>query len=738
MQKLARVAFATLVSTTILSCGGGGTDTIAPPPPVLTTLNLSFPQTTIFVGQTANASVDGLDQNGKPIATGTVTWSTGSTAIATVNANGAVTGVAPGQTQLTASAGGKQAQTTFTVAPVPVASVTVAPTTASLGVGDTQQLTATTFDASNNNLGRPVTWSSGDPSRATVSAAGLVTAVAQGVAIVTATSEGKSGSAQITVTPAQSTCNSGNALQLSVGTIRVLSAAEKASLCLGGGASASEYALIPFNNTNVAASTTSFRVTATNTSTIVAGQLASVQPSRSMVLGAMSAAAKATDSYEWAFRKRERQQLASVFKSAQRTRGITTRQLSPAFLTGIPANPTVGSIVNINPTLTGNLCSDPKQLHGAVVVAVLPHTIVLSDTLSPAGGYTSAEMTAFGQQFDTLGYALDVQNFGAETDIDGNGRVAILFTPGVNVIPGPPGGYVAGLFATRDLIPATQCASSNEGEMFYMPVPDPNRTINGNYAVKADLAQGNLAVLVHEFQHLINAGRRLYVNNASSLEEVWLNEGLSHIAEELLYYRISGNAPRANIDLPLVQSSQAQVNAFNEYEFQNLARLTTYMKAPETNSPFGQTDLLEMRGAIWQLLRYSADKKGGVEQNTWSALVNSTTSGQTNFNAVMGDIIALSRDWAVAQFMDDAGLGAASNYTHPSWNYRSILPAINSGKFPLLTRNLLDIPLDITLNGGSAAYLRFRILANAPSAISATSSGQPVSAAIDFVLVRTQ
>ena len=86
-------------------------------------------------------------------------------------------------------------------------------------------------------------------------------------------------------------------------------------------------------------------------------------------------------------------------------------------------------------------------------MAVLAHTIVLSDTLSPAGGYTTQEMTDFGQAFDTLGYALDVQNFGAETDIDGNGRVAILFTPGVNVIPGPPGGFVAGLFAGRDLVP---------------------------------------------------------------------------------------------------------------------------------------------------------------------------------------------------------------------------------------------------------------------------------------------
>jgi hypothetical protein len=162
------------------------------------------------------------------------------------------------------------------------------------------------------------------------------------------------------------------------------------------------------------------------------------------------------------------------------------------------------------------------------------------------------------------------------------------------------------------------------------------------------------------------------------------------------------------------------------------------MQAPETNSPYSQTDALEMRGAIWQLLRYSADRKGGAEQSTWSALVNTTASGQLNFNAVFGDIITMTRDWAVAQFTDDAGLNVAANYTHPSWNFRSVLPPINQNKFPLLTRPLLSVPVEIQLNGGGAAYLRFMVGANAPATIYATSSGQDVPASVDFILVRTQ
>jgi hypothetical protein len=68
-------------------------------------------------------------------------------------------------------------------------------------VGDTQQLSAVTRDASNNVLtGRVVTWTSSNQAIGTVSATGLVTAIAVGSATFTATSETKTGTSAITVT----------------------------------------------------------------------------------------------------------------------------------------------------------------------------------------------------------------------------------------------------------------------------------------------------------------------------------------------------------------------------------------------------------------------------------------------------------------------------------------------------------------------------------------------------------
>ncbi len=137
----------------------------------------------------------------------TVTWASSNTAVATVSGAGLVTGKAAGSATITATSEGKSGTASATVANVPVASVTVSPATASLQVGGTLQLAATTKDAAGNVLtGRSIAWSSSSTALATVSASGLVTAVAAGPVTVTAASEGKNGSASVSVTAAGGSC----------------------------------------------------------------------------------------------------------------------------------------------------------------------------------------------------------------------------------------------------------------------------------------------------------------------------------------------------------------------------------------------------------------------------------------------------------------------------------------------------------------------------------------------------
>src|SRR5207244_1126771 len=141
---------------------------------------------------------------GNPLTGRTVTWQTSDGTIATVDATGLVTGKAlGGPVTITATSEGKAGTAAVTVTPIPVATVAVTPPTASIVVGATVQLTATPKDATGNPLtGRTVTWLSGDATIASVEASGLVTGKALGGPVtITATSEGKSGSAAVTVTP---------------------------------------------------------------------------------------------------------------------------------------------------------------------------------------------------------------------------------------------------------------------------------------------------------------------------------------------------------------------------------------------------------------------------------------------------------------------------------------------------------------------------------------------------------
>ncbi|MES2177596.1 MAG: Ig-like domain-containing protein [Gemmatimonadota bacterium] len=130
-----------------------------------------------------------------------VTWTSSDATKATVDADGGmVTGVAAGAATITATSGGATATVTITVA-TPVGSVVVSPGSAGLFLGATQQFTAAVKDVGGNTLaGRVVTWATSNASVATVNASGLVTAVAAGSATITAASEGKSGTATITVT----------------------------------------------------------------------------------------------------------------------------------------------------------------------------------------------------------------------------------------------------------------------------------------------------------------------------------------------------------------------------------------------------------------------------------------------------------------------------------------------------------------------------------------------------------
>src|SRR5216117_116088 len=182
---------------------GSAAVTVAPANAAVASVTVSPATASVTAGQTAQLTATPQDASGTALTGRVVTWGSSNTAIATVNGSGLVTAVAAGPATITATSEGQSGSAALTVTTVPVASVVVSPATASRQVGQTVQLTATPQDASGTALtGRVVTWGSSNTAVATVNGSGLVTGMAAGPATITATSEGQSGSAAITVTAA--------------------------------------------------------------------------------------------------------------------------------------------------------------------------------------------------------------------------------------------------------------------------------------------------------------------------------------------------------------------------------------------------------------------------------------------------------------------------------------------------------------------------------------------------------
>ncbi len=153
------------------------------------------------IGQTVQLTANVLDRNDKPVAGAVVTWTSSDASVATVNEQGLVTAVKSGGTRITARSGSASAGITVTVMQS-VASIVIEPEMATLmSIGETVQLTATVLDQNRQPVDDAVvTWQSSDEEVATVSAAGLVTAIGNGMATVTARSGNASQTATLTVT----------------------------------------------------------------------------------------------------------------------------------------------------------------------------------------------------------------------------------------------------------------------------------------------------------------------------------------------------------------------------------------------------------------------------------------------------------------------------------------------------------------------------------------------------------
>ncbi|HEX2204512.1 MAG TPA: hypothetical protein VHG91_14470 [Longimicrobium sp.] len=497
---------------------------------------------------------------------------------------------------------------------------------------------------------------------------------------------------------------------LAVGEAATFEGAEAVTVCLDNGGDGAEYALVGFRATRTT-DKAPFQVDATDVDNVLGPPNPSLNPGAAPLLARLGSFGATPDrDFHVRLRERAAKELNPLVRSLDHARRAGGPRLAVS-----PAPPVVGQILPLNVSLSA--CTTQRVRFGRVK-AISNRAIVVEDTTNPKNGLTDAEFQSIAVTFDTLVAPINDANFGAPADIDANQRVVIFYTRAVNeMTERGSSSYVGGFFYARDLFPKTAtegfdaCAGSNEAEMFYMLAADPTGVVNGNIRSRELILRNTIATVGHEYQHLINASRRLFVLDVRTddwNEVVWLNEGLSHIAEELLFYRASGLSPRQNIGADDM-SSQRRVDAFNQYALDNFLRLEEYLQHPDTTSPYETDDDLAIRGSIWSFLRYAADRKGGSEPTLWNQLVNNDVSGFENLEERLGvDPVDWVHDWTVANYTDDAVSTTGSTYRHASWDYRSIFGALSTpSRYPLLVRELTNAnTLSLTVRGGAGTYLR--------------------------------
>jgi hypothetical protein len=327
----------------------------------------------------------------------------------------------------------------------------------------------------------------------------------------------------------------------------------------------------------------------------------------------------------------------------------------------------------------------------------------------PAGGLTATDVADVGALFDDALYPIDTTAFGRESDLDGNGIVAVLLTDAVNALSGDcsDGSVVLGYFYGPDLVPSLP--GSNGGEVFYARVPSaaPAACRHTRDAVLRDLPP----TFVHELQHMISFNQRVLLRGGEP-EAVWLNEGLSHFAEEL--------GARLVPDGPVQGSASNRVAQFLTPNFRNAS---DYLASPESHwlvTPGSSFGTAAERGANWLFVRWLADHFGGGDVRGTAltrALVATTAVGFQNVEARSGEpFAALAGRWLLASYLDGLpGFSAADpRLQYASIDLRASLASLWP-VFPLVPDSTSGrgYARSAVLRGGSGFHVR--LVPNAPA-----------------------
>lgn len=196
-------------ATTITATVGAFSDTsdLTVVPAHLTSIAVTPAVQSIAQGTAQQFSAVGSFDDGSTQLLPSVTWSSSSSSVASVDSTGFATGIAAGTTTITAASGSVSGTASLTVTGATLLSIAVTPANSTMAVGTTKQYTATgSFsDSTAQDISASVLWTSSNASAASINGQGLASSIAAGSATIKAALGSVSGSTGLTVSTAHLT-----------------------------------------------------------------------------------------------------------------------------------------------------------------------------------------------------------------------------------------------------------------------------------------------------------------------------------------------------------------------------------------------------------------------------------------------------------------------------------------------------------------------------------------------------
>jgi len=407
--------------------------------------------------------------------------------------------------------------------------------------------------------------------------------------------------------------------------------------------------------------------------------------------------------------------------------------------------PSVNDIVRITSAVTpggGTSCVAETPIDG--VVKTVGQNFVIIEDPAAAGQFTNADYQELDAELDDFVAPVTHAYFGTPADLDGNGRTIAFFTRQVNRLT-PPGssGIVIGFFSGIDISDPVACPSSNEAEIIWLIAPDPDGEDGPPVSisfVKA-IARGLVA---HEFQHLLNAQQRVTLGTGTfaDTEDGWMNEGMSHIAEEISGFHRIGVGPRANRGYAELSTNQFAADVFSDFHLGNFVNMDTYLSSPTTVAALTVSGPdFATRGYGYTFLRWLGDRygpsgSGGIlpGSNEDALFRELSTGGPSHLfgipnvlraiNAVSGESPSwgdVLSEYFAAPVADDAAAGPPSEVQFSTWDMPRLFEELASagvlgGGYPLN-------PSGVSMGPGTSASRSFELLSSTAQYFRFVSTG---------------